>query len=153
MTVPQARSAIRKALTGIVDPKPRKSAITAMWVHFDRKCAFCRRSLDRDKREGHADHLVAGASRGHNHIYNRVLACGTCNGDQKLDHPWEDFLRSVVCQEEDFTTRKQRIEKWQQNHKDLCKVDQGQITEALRAAENVITVFDQACDKIRALKS
>lgn len=152
MTAPQARNAIRKALTGIIDPKPKKADITAMWLHFGNKCAFCRRDLVKKDREGHADHLVAAASGGHNHIYNRVLACAHCNGDEKLDQNWEDFLTKIKNPSEDIATRKQRIEQWQLKHKAQCAVDQQHLSEALRVAEGVIQTFNDACTKVRALR-
>ena len=58
MSPRQARNAIKKALVEIIDPKPKKKAIDAMWKHFESRCAFCEKKLKREKREGHADHLI-----------------------------------------------------------------------------------------------
>jgi hypothetical protein len=152
MTAPQARNAIRKALVEIIDPKPKKREIDAMWHHFESRCAFCRIKLNRKDRKGHADHLVPASAGGHNHIYNRVLACATCNGDEKLDHDWHPFLKGVKT-EEDIATRETRIEAWQAQHQAECSVEHADLAEALLAAEAAIEAFNKACDNVRAVRS
>ena len=153
MTAPQARNAIRKALVEIIDPKPKPREIDAMWTHFHDRCAFCSEELKREDRKGHADHLVAAAGGGHNHIYNRVLACASCNGDEKLDHDWLQFLRQVKNAREDFAIRKERIETWQALHKAECSVEKSDLAEALLAAEEVVRAFNKACDRVRTVRS
>ena len=153
MTPSQARNAIKKALVEIVDPKPKKSEIDDMWKHFSEKCAFCGTSLRREDRVGHADHLIPASKGGHNHIFNRVLACANCNGDSKLDTDWMEFLGQSPGTEDEKTGRRDRIEKWQAQHKAQCAVDTRQIAGALNAAEEAITAFNQACDTVRALRS
>ena len=152
MTPSQARNAIRKALTGIIDPKPRKSEIDAMWEHFQRKCAFCGTKLKRTERKGHADHLVAATEGGHNHIYNRVLACARCNGDEKLDHDWLTFLASVAQDPKMRARRQQKIEAWQKQHRAECSTADSQTAAALIVAEKVIKVFNDACEQTRSLR-
>jgi hypothetical protein len=153
MTAPQARNAIRKALVEIIDPKPKAREIEAMWKHFQERCAFCGKKLQRANRKGHADHLVAAAEGGYNHIYNRVLACASCNGDEKLDHDWIQFLEQVKNAKEDFETRKGRIEGWQALHKAQCSVEKADLAEALLAAEQAIRAFNKACDRVRAVRN
>lgn len=151
MTAPQARNAIRKALVEIIGPKPRKREIEAMWEHFESRCAFCGADLKRSDRKGHADHLVPAAAGGHNHISNRVLACATCNGDEKLDQDWVQFLEQAPAQE-DVATRKERILAWQQKHHAECSVEDSDLAEALLAAEAAIQAFNGACDHVRAVR-
>ena len=124
-----------------------------MWKHFHEQCAFCGKKLKREDRKGHADHLVPAAEGGHNHIFNRVLACASCNGDEKLDHHWLQFLGQVKNATEDFQTRKKRIENWQALHKAECSVEKSDLAKALLAAEEAIRAFNKACDRVRAMRS
>lgn len=153
MTPSQARNAIKKALVEIVDPKPKKTEIDAMWRHFNNQCAFCGKQLERADRIGHADHLVPAAKGGHNHIYNRVLACSTCNGDQKLDSDWQVFLDEAKGKDAEKITRKMKILEWQVSHRAECSVADKNIAGALNAAEEAIHAFNTACDKVRSLRT
>src|SRR3954470_16106894 len=94
MTAPMARSAIRRALLGVLDRYPSKKQVARLWEFFDSRCAFCQASLSRQLRNGHVDHLIAVAEGGTNHPSNFVLSCGVCNGDERRESNWYDFLRS-----------------------------------------------------------
>jgi len=153
MTAPQARNAIRKALVEIIDPKPKSTEIADMWRHFQEQCAFCGKKLRRKDRKGHADHLVAAAGGGHNHIYNRVLACANCNGDEKLDHDWCAFLMEKSEPGAVFERRKRAIEEWRSQHKAQCSVENSDLAEALLAAEGAIRAFNKACDRVRSVRN
>ncbi len=154
MTPSQARNAIKRALVEIVDPKPKRSEIDSMWKHFARSCAFCGFALDRKDRVGHADHLIPASKGGHNHIYNRVLACAECNGDSKLDSDWEVFLQQR-CNgtEQEKQGRKECIQRWQKTKKAECTVCDQTVAKALAAAEEALAAFNQACDTVRSLRN
>lgn len=104
-----AKNHIRRALRAIVDPEPKEREITELWEHFGSACAYCGYSLDRRMRNGHVDHLVHNGS---NHISNRVLSCPTCNGDEKREGPWLEFLRKKNPDQSIYYTRKDKIESW-----------------------------------------
>jgi hypothetical protein len=115
-TIPYARNVIRRALIGIIDPEPSKSAITHLWEYFENRCAYCGDQLIRGDRRGHVDHLISRAEGGGNHISNRVLSCATCNGDEKRDRDWLEFLREKTKDEVTFRTRFNVIEDWKLSH-------------------------------------
>jgi len=153
MSPSQARNAIRKALVGIIDPKPRMTDLDAMWDHFQSSCAFCSTSLLRASRKGHADHLIPSTHGGRNHVFNRVLACATCNGDEKLDGGWVDFLRIKTPDDEpEFTRRKTRIDAWQESRRAQCRVSNETVAAALIAVDEALVAFNQACAKVRTLR-
>jgi 5-methylcytosine-specific restriction endonuclease McrA len=88
-----AKNIIRNTLREIVDPVPSEGEILDLWETFGSKCAYCNRPLEQGARQGHIDHLVSTIADGTNHISNRVLACSRCNGDEKRDQNWIEFLR------------------------------------------------------------
>jgi hypothetical protein len=107
----QVKNYIGHTLRKAVDPDPSAKQIQALWAHFESRCAYCGCELDPDNRKAHRDHLEAS---GRNHISNRVLSCGVCNGDDKRERNWESFL-SEKCGSaiEVHKTRRQRILDWQ----------------------------------------
>ena len=147
---PQARNAIRKALWSVLDRRPRKSEVDALWVFFESKCAYCGTQLDRSKREGHIDHLLAAASRGSNHISNCVLACGRCNGDNKREMAWELFLRSINKNDDDFALRRDRIMNWVSLRRGLAPSYDSSLVDFVDAEVCMaIEAFDEALARIR----
>lgn len=111
-TIPYARNVIRRALIGIVDPEPTGAEINALWQFFDSSCAYCGRTIDRSRRAGHVDHLVSMSVGGANHVSNRVLSCATCNGDEKRDKDWREFLREKAIDDATYSDRSGLIEDW-----------------------------------------
>ena len=127
-----------------------------MWEYFVSACAFCGGNLKRSERKGHADHLVAASQGGRNHIFNRVLACSTCNGDEKLDADWVEFLKLKVekgdLDEAECARRRKSIEEWQAMHQAECTVEDDDLAAALFAADDVLKQFDEACKKVRGIR-
>jgi len=109
MSPSQARNAIKRCLKSVIDPKPDKAGIDQLWEHFDARCAYCGQDLDRASREGHVDHLIAETDGGCNRLGNRVLSCGTCNGDEKRELDWEEFL-AAKCQHNSELVNERRSE-------------------------------------------
>src|SRR5262245_55522910 len=108
-----AKNIIRRAFSELVDPSPKRKEMDAVWEHFGDACAYCESVLKRGAKQGHIDHLVSASQGGSNAMRNRVLSCARCNEIEKLDRPWEDFLRSKCKDEADFHTRRRRILEWQ----------------------------------------
>jgi hypothetical protein len=98
-----------RAVNEILDPSPGQSSFDRVWEHFRSECAYCGQPLDKASRQGHMDHAdpVGG-----NHIRNRVLACGACNGDEKREMPWREFLRLKVSDARIRAAREKHIEDW-----------------------------------------
>ena len=87
--MPQAKNVMLRAMREILDPSPID--VGPVWDHFESRCAYCDVALDIAGRSAHIDHAEAA---GGNHLGNLVLACGSCNGDDKRDMPWRDFVAS-----------------------------------------------------------
>ncbi len=113
MTPSQARNAIKKCLKALVDPKPTKDEKDCIWAYFGNGCAYCGSSLTKKSREGHIDHLYSEMKRGSNRLSNLVLACETCNGDEKRESSWENFLVEKCGAGTDiFEERADKIRRW-----------------------------------------
>ena len=59
------------------------------------------------------DHLDCSVNSGRNYIRNRVLACKECNGNEKRERDWQEFLKSKCADEATFRMRYKRITDWQ----------------------------------------
>jgi hypothetical protein len=102
---------MRKTVEAIVDPPPRD--IQPIWGYFDSKCAYCGAAPNRPDRKGHIDQATAG---GGNQLGNLILACSTCNGDEKLDESSREFLRGKASDDDVYAERKRRIAHWIDAH-------------------------------------
>lgn len=151
MTPSQAKNAIRRALSGVVDQHPSATQIHSIWQHFADACAYCGNQLIRGRRDGHIDHLIPTGSGGSNALGNRVLACGVCNGDEKRDEHWEGFLRRKATDPAVFAARKRRIEDWIATHGAIA-VDSALAAVVSEEIAKVWAAFDVALQRIRRLK-
>lgn len=111
-----AKNIIRRAFRQVIDEHPSREDIDAIWKYFESECAYCGVKLQRAKKEGHLDHLVAASSDGSNHLSNRVLSCATCNEGEKRDLHWEKFLAAKICDPILLEKRRKRILAWQDLH-------------------------------------
>jgi 5-methylcytosine-specific restriction endonuclease McrA len=111
VTFSQVQNLVNRAIATILDPPPNN--IDEIWNYFEGRCAYCDRILDRTKREGHIDHLIPDNG---NHLGNLVLACGPCNGDEKRDRPWKEFLNDKVKDEKLRKERYDKISHWVDEH-------------------------------------
>lgn len=152
-TTAYVRNIIRRGLTELVDRSPNKKELGLVWTHFGSACAFCGQALRQGAREGRADHLLAASQNGANAIGNRVLACGPCNDDEKLDQHWEAFLRLKSTTDEIFEARRNRILEWQQLNPLANASLHSELRDAAMAkALEVIKVFDEKVQELRLLK-
>jgi HNH endonuclease len=150
---PQARNSIKKALYGLLDEPIKRPQLDELWQFFDSQCAYCGVSLDRSRREGHADHLVSVCLGGTNSMPNFVLSCGRCNGDYKREMDWEPFLSQRNPDPQMRAERRQRILRWIEQHKGtvphrdpfLAELVASQVSRALEC-------FNQAVDNVRAAR-
>lgn len=133
----------------LVDPSPTRDEVTGIWDYFGHACAYCARTLDRVKKEGHIDHLVSAAQGGPNHISNRVLSCATCNEKEKLDRDWREFLRFKAPEVAVFSLREARITKWRQAMAAVHPVDQTLLSQAANYAGEVNELFERRFKELR----
>jgi hypothetical protein len=153
MTPSQAKNAIRKALNGIVDLHPSASQMHPIWIFFQSSCAYCGKVLVRGNRDAHIDHLISSGAGGSNALNNCVLACHTCNGDEKRDEHWESFLRKKAPDAATFGLRKNRIEEWVASCGTGPTIDTTLTRRIGAEVDVVIAAFDKALERIRQFKA
>jgi len=148
MTLGYAKNTIRRALRTVVDPEPTAKEVSSLWEYFGSACAYCGLLLKKENREGHIDHLISATKDGVNHISNRVLSCPICNGDEKGESPWLEFLTRKVKDSSLFESRKNRIEKWISL---MSPSNRNIINHELleQVTNKIIEAFDNAIDVLR----
>ncbi|MBS1958992.1 MAG: HNH endonuclease [Bdellovibrionales bacterium] len=149
----QARSDIRSCLKEIVDPFSEKDK-DSVWEFFDSHCAYCNQPIERTSRLGHMDHLVPKKD-GLNHISNRVLSCNVCNGDEKRDSSWRDFILTKDGTAEDHAVRIKKIEDWVSSktpNKEEIERIKSRRAHAEKLAKDVISVLDEKIEELKKLK-
>lgn len=144
MTVGQAKNSMRWAARAIVEGKLTTIDKDAIWAFFDSTCAYCGKALSRALREGHLDH--ADPKNG-NHLGNRVLACGPCNGNEKREEPWESFVARK--DPEHAEGRAARIREWVARHPAPVLSHDPEVEAAQQSVEVAIAHFDAACANLR----
>lgn len=152
MTPSQARNAVKRALKELVDPPLSATEENAIWTYFENRCAFCCVSIEKGSRKGHLDHLIPESQGGRNALANRVLACHACNGDEKLDADWKEFLRAKAPSLDAFAERTERIDAWIHRNGGLLTLDAETQERIAIEFEKVNRVFSKACCDIRNLR-
>ena len=150
MTLSQAKNAMRKAISDLIDQPLTKKEKQQVWGYFNSRCAFCGRSIEQTSRDGHIDHLVPRASSGSNRLGNCVLACKECNGNEKRDQSWKDFLKLKCGDNSTFALRLKQIESWQSKPATKKPVTlSGEAKAAKREVEDAIVIFEKKFVKLR----
>lgn len=150
-TPSMAKNKIKRSLGAIFDPHPSKSEENSLWEYFESCCAYCGVEINRQSRKGHLDHLIPTSEGGSNNIHNHALSCSTCNGDEKREKPWLQFLSEKTTNPSLLAQRKEKIEFWlsqaqRRNFSEEMMIEaQAIITEAI---EN----FELSVDKMRDLR-
>ena len=150
VTTAYVKNIIRRGFSELVDSSPTREEQEMVWAHFENRCAYCGELLRRGAKQGHIDHLVSASQGGANALGNRVLSCASCNEREKLDRPWETFLRKKATSDAVFLKRRERILEWQQAH----PVPNGQgredrVSFARSRADEVVACFDKAVAQVR----
>ncbi len=142
-----AKNMMRRSLAAIVDPPPTAAQVEELWRYFRGECVYCGITIPRSSRTGHLDHLVPG---GTNSIFNLALACAKCNGDEKRELPWREFLQKKARHSVECSEREARIEAWLARGATPAAYDH-------RAAAAIIAeatdVYDAAVTKMRRLRN
>jgi hypothetical protein len=144
--VPQAKNLMRRAVDEILDPSSRD--IDPLWKHFDSCCAYCGKPLSRELREGHRDHAVAGGGNG---LGNLVLSCGSCNGDEKREASWHEFLEQKTIDPDIRSVRQARIEAWFESHPPRAQATSQQVEAVREQLEQMVEQFGDKCAELRQL--
>jgi hypothetical protein len=151
MTPSQARNAIRKCLKSIIAPRPDQADVDRLWDYFGACCAYCRQQLDRGLRNAHVDHLVAESNGGSNRLANLVLSCGKCNGDEKREASWEDFLvNKCGANTQELQLRRAKILDWIELNGSVQVLANHQIEPIEAAFNRINTTFTACVGELRA---
>jgi len=134
------KNVMRRALLDLVESPPSEEEERRLREHFANACCYC--GGDARPRDGHIDHADPNAGNG---LGNLLLACRTCNGDEKRHTNWEEFLRSKCGADAAvYGERLARIRIWLDSHRaerPLVPVD---VQAARAAAESAIAAYDAA---------
>lgn len=137
---------MRRALADLLDPPPTERDQQRLRAHFEHRCCYCGASAPPGL--GHFDHA---RPQGGNGLANFVLACAACNGNEKREADWEDFL-ATKCPASglEYAQRRAHILAWVGQ----CEVadDEARSPEvqaALAAAESSIIAFEAAYNELR----
>jgi 5-methylcytosine-specific restriction endonuclease McrA len=146
------KNIIRRSLREVVDPSPIKKDIHMIWDYFNSECAYCGKKIVKGSKDGHIDHLVSSSCGGYNKISNRVLSCATCNEKEKLDRPWEEFLKQKCQNKYIEEKRKSKIVQWQTMHNDNM-LDKEIISKIKVLGDDVASYYDEKVKQARALRN
>jgi hypothetical protein len=139
-----AKNQMGRAVDAILDPWPSSKA--PIWAYFDSRCAYCDVVLSKENREGHIDHAT---SNGGNHLGNLVLACSSCNGDEKRESDWRTFLDRKVNEPGLRQARITKIEAWQGLHPRREWVLTPEVQAAEKELREMIVAFGVKCAELR----
>lgn len=127
-----------------MDPPPSSKDKKTIRDHFRNTCAYCGAVFEPGK--GHLDHAVPG---GGNHIGNLVLACNTCNGDEKQEKDWHIFLETKA-QGEELQQRTQLIKDWMsKNPRPKRPALSKHAKRVKQKLDNLIETFGRECGTLR----
>lgn len=150
-TPSMAKNKIKRSLLAIINPHPTPKQIDELWAFFNFCCAYCGIAIARNSRTGHIDHVVSSALGGTNCIYNYVLSCARCNGDEKREEPWESFLAKKASDSSVMAKRHALISDWLQRG-DAESLPAEVNTEANTIIKQALADFDSAVIAMRELR-
>jgi len=150
MTPSQARNAIKKSLKALVDPKPTKEEKEQIWRYFENECGYCGCSLDPKGRQAHLDHLIADADGGSNRLCNLILTCAICNGDEKRELAWQEFLLQK-CNDEtpEYFDRYEKIINWFELQDGTAMISEEQKEDIDTAFNKINVLYSEVVEQLR----
>ncbi len=151
-TPSMTKNQMRRCLVAILDPHPSKSEVDELWAYFDSTCAYCGAQLERSARTGHLDHIQPTSDRGTNSIYNLVLSCARCNGDEKREGAWVTFLENKVTDPNLASDRKAKIDAWLSLERPSQPSDLIQRKEAEAIISMALESFDTVVEQLRKMR-
>lgn len=140
----QARNLMKRAIAEILDPGP--TSIDALWEWFGSRCAYCGVGLVRGARDAHTDHADPGAG---NHIGNLILSCSSCNGDEKRDMGWRDFLKRKAVDPPTLAEREQCILDWMAANSAPTRSYNPEVDALRMRCEELVEEFRIACNALQ----
>ena len=150
-TPSMAKNKIKRSLGAILDPYPTAKETNLLWEYFEQSCAYCGVVMNRKSRIGHLDHVVPQAEGGNNSIYNHVLSCAKCNGDEKRELDWLLFLEQKSVHVDLLKTRKVKIENWLMRN-DNVGIEARVLERAEKIIADALAQFDESVIAMRNLR-
>lgn len=148
-TLSQAKNLMRRALKDLVEGVPGLAEQQRLREHFKHCCAYC--GGPAGPRDGHIDHADHD---GGNSLGNLLLACKTCNGDEKREKSWRMFLEEKCGQDPAvLAQRHQAIDAWRAAHPIQPRSPTPEVTAALAEADRAIEAFAQAYATVRRARA
>ena len=147
-----AKNKMRRCFKAILDPHPTKQEENQLWAYFNSACAYCGKEIERKSRTGHLDHVVSSSEGGSNSIFNHVLSCATCNGDEKREENWLNFLLKKSKTDHERLERGNNIRQWLANAPEKPSSDSQTLVLAKEIMAHAIVEFEAAVEKLRALR-
>lgn len=80
---------------------------------------------------------------------NRVLSCKPCNGNEKRDQDWVEFLKIKVPRQELLAQRHEKILDWVDLNGGHPQLDVGIAKIVEEEIRKTTAVYDQACIRIK----
>ena len=150
MSPSQARNSIKRALKAVIDPVAKAKEKNAVWLFFQNRCAYCDCEIERDSRTGHIDHLIAEADGGSNRLSNLVLTCAVCNGDEKREMDWEEFIAEKCgADERARAARVATIKEWVRKNGGTPRLSEYQVSSLQVHYDRINSVLSDAIDELR----
>jgi hypothetical protein len=143
-SVSAAKNRMARAVESILDPWPVSK--DPIWDFFGSECAYSGVKLIKGERLGHIDHATSKAG---NHMGNLLLACSVCNGDEKLDMDWREFLEQKVSDPVLRQERTERIERWQALHPKPELPASPEVAAVDAELRAIIVAFGEKCGELR----
>jgi hypothetical protein len=82
---------------------------------------------------------------------NLVLACGSCNGDEKREASWHEFLKQKTTDLALRSARQARIEAWFDSHASRTRAAVPEVEELSADLERLVEQFGVKCAELRQL--
>jgi len=150
-TASMAKNFVGRCLRNVIDPVPTTKQRREIWDYFDSQCAYCGLKMLPAERKGQLDHLVPVSDGGSNHFSNFVLSCPGCNGDEKREMDWKQFLRFKAADR--YEERQAKISAWHERGTSEQRVLSKRDLEILeRVTEEARASVDRAVEELRSLK-
>jgi hypothetical protein len=92
-------------------------------------------------------------STGGNDLGNLILACASCNGDEKREESWHEFLRRKTPDDALFAEQEGRIRAWLDQHPRRSTEDSPEIAHVREELEGLIEQFAVKCAELKRLVS
>lgn len=146
----QAKNTIKRSLFELISKSPTEKQKQQIWTYFGNKCAYCGIKLIREERKGHLDHIVPSADGGGNGMYNKLLACSKCNGDEKKDTDWETFLATKAKTKKIYNERYKRIKKWKENDNEIINKKTQEVFDTV--IQRINQEYDSCVKVINSIK-